>query len=272
MPFPFKADSLVRKACRDRFAQKIKEALSSLELDAGCLIPSLGGGFYQLKNVPLEVASNEDRRDQIMWEASQALISKPDEYIIDYCPAGRSAFWIAIRREIRDLLAGLFETAGHPLNGLVITPMALYQACELANLWTSERNAAILLSEPTWLSFVAGNISALSAAETARIPQHGEGQIQDSAAERLEVAKRWIFGDRRRTVYRKIFFCGEPGQIRDVTRILETPSSPVMKPLEPFAGCDTDGLQANQQALLSRQSAFAIAAGLAYQGLKENTS
>jgi Tfp pilus assembly PilM family ATPase len=271
LPLPFNPTTFQDPDSRDRIGEHLTSALASLDLDGGCLISSLEKEFYYIKKVPLEVASDEDRKDQIHWEASQTLLSPLDEYDIDYYPSGRSAFWIAIRKEIRDFLTGLFCAAGHKPSRLIITPVALYHACELAGLWTKERNAAILLDRSR-LSFVAGDSYTITTAETTCIHQNDDKTPQDADSETLQKVKSWVSGDlslgRNGRAFDEVYFSGEAKQTQALIAKLAI-RSPELKPLEPFETCDLSELVPHQHELLSRQSIFAVAAGLAYLGLKE---
>ena len=61
------------------FVEELGQALESLPKPIGTLSFCLSGGLYHMQKVPLEVAGKEDRREQILWEASQALISSVDD-------------------------------------------------------------------------------------------------------------------------------------------------------------------------------------------------
>jgi Tfp pilus assembly PilM family ATPase len=278
LPVPFLPAELLECGTRQRIARALEEALSGVVHDLGRVVPSLGGGLFQIQKVPLEVASEEDRRDQITWEVSQTLISPPGDYLIDFYPEGRAAFWVAVRREILDLCTDLYAEAGISLKGLEVEPMALFYACEMADLWISGRNAAILSGYP-WVSFVAAEGSTLIAAETVcvngsvpDVPVAPRDRDLSDLQDIFEVAQRWIHGDRtldrRRAAYDRVFFCGDQNRISGLMQRLRTPASPKLIPLQPFSACDTRHLPESQRPLLSRQSAFGIAAGLAYRGLE----
>ena len=277
---PVRSAALRQPDARNRLARSIKEILGDLESDLGRVAVSLGGGLFQIQKVPLEVASEEDRKRQITWEVSQALISPPEDYHVDFYPAGRAAFWVAIRRQVIDSCTDLYTAAGISPEGFTVEPIALFHACEMARLWAPEPNAAILLAYP-WLSFVAADEGLLMAAETVRVPsippdgeppaKSGGGlpDLQDVS----ERVRRWVYGDRtsdrRRTAYQQVYFCGDHQHTLHLIRHLRPPRSPELIPLQPFSALDTQDLPEAQRPLLSQPGAFGVAAGLAYRELEK---
>ncbi len=121
------------------FVKALRAALDRLPEPLGALSFALSDGLYHIQKVPLEVASEEDRREQIAWEASQALISPVDEFEIDFMPAGRAAFWTAIRKDIIRAHAALCETRIH----LIAAPLALFYAGRIAGIWQSGSRVAL---------------------------------------------------------------------------------------------------------------------------------
>lgn len=278
LPVVFQPAQLLQNSTRKRIARALKQTLSGFGDDPGRVVPSLGGGFFQIQKVPLEVVSEEDRRDQIGWEVSQALISPAGDYLIDFHTTDRAAFWVAVRREVLDLCNDLYAEAGISPNRLEVEPMALFYACEMADLWRSGRNAAILFGYP-WLSFVAAEEGRLMAAETVcadgpslAADEAKKGADSPDLQNTFKVAQRWIYGarkpNRRRRAYNQVFFCGDEDRTLHLIRRLRAPSSPQLTPLQPFAACETRHIPEAQRPLLSRQNAFGIAAGLAYRGLQ----
>lgn len=273
LPSSLSPSTFPNSGSRDSIVDFLKATLTSLDIDTGTVIPSLGRTFYHIQKIPLEVASDEDRKEQVRWEAAQTLISPLESYLIDYYPAGRSAFWIAIRKEIQDFITSTFISAGYVPGTFLITPVALYHACELARVWLKDRNAAILL-ERSELAFVAGDRKNITSAETIDIQQNTVEGPKDTEAERLHKIKGWVTGDRSTgkssAAYQEVYLSGEPKHTQALVARLKL-VSPELKSLEPFDACDIRGLTSNQENLLNRQSAFAVAAGLAYRGLKEET-
>lgn len=282
LPLPFRPAVVRRATDRRRLADGIGPALAGMEAGSGELHVALGGGFYHLQKVPLEVASQEDRRDQIAWEASQTLIGPASDYLVDYHPAGRSAFWVAVHREAFDLCSDLFARLGVAVDSFEVEPMGLFYACRLTQRWADGRNAAVLLGS-VWLSFVSTDGGLLTGAETAYV----DGQSVSAAAgpsdpdpdlareEAFETVRRWIYGDRapdrRQTAYSQVFFSGEQKQTLNLIRRLQSPASPELAALQPFAACNTSALPEPQRPLLARQCAFGVAAGLAYRALEKET-
>jgi hypothetical protein len=270
LPLPFLPATLRDPNLLGQLAKHIRTALATLNVETGCIVPALGKEFYHMQKVPLEVASDEDRREQIYWEASQALISPLDAYSIDYYPSGRSAFWIAIRKEIQDHITSLFDDMEPNLHSPVIAPVALYDACRSAGIWTRERNAAICL-DGSRLFFVAGDANTITTAETACMLQDEVETPPEARA--ISLVKGWIFGDRSRektgSVFSKIHLCGIPEQIAELSDRLSISASPQLTILDPFAAMDTTGLDTESKHLVARQSVFAVAAGLAFRGLEQ---
>jgi len=280
LPVPFVPETLLSEQARQRLARGIAEAIGNDRDARGRTTASLGGGLFQIQKVPLEVAAEEDRRNQVAWEVSQALISPAEDYIVDCHPAGRAAFWVAVRRTVAGLCTRLYESASIPVDGFEVDPIALFRACIMARHGDSGRNGAILLGAP-WLSFVAVDDGDLVAAETVRTdscavsPNHAETDAQDLQAAR-DVVRRWVYGDlssdRRRMTYQHVSLCGDQDDIRSLIHGLQASVPPNLAPLQPFSDCNTDHLPETQRALLPDQSAFGVAAGLAYHGLRSEAT
>lgn len=278
LPVPFVPETLLDEQARQRLAGGIAKAIGSDRDARGRTTASLGGGLFQIQKIPLEVAAEEDRRNQVAWEVSQALISPAEDYIVDCHPAGRAAFWVAVRRTVAELCTRLYELASIPVDGFEVDPIALFRACTMARHEDSGRNGAILLGSP-WLSFVAVDGDDLVAAETVRADscavtpsQAGtDADAQDRQAT-LDLVRRWVYGDlssdRRRMTYQHVSLCGDQDDIHDLIHSLQASVPPNLTPLQPFSDCDTNHLPEAQRALLSDQSAFGVAAGLAYHGLR----
>lgn len=280
LSIPVNSESLCHAETRDRLSKSIKKILNNLTIDLGRVTVSLEGGFFQIQKVPLEVASEEDRKRQIIWEVSQALISPPEEFHIDFYPAGRAAFWVAIRQKVIDIFTDLYTTAGISPEGFTVEPIALFHACEMVQLWTKKPNAAILLGYP-WLSFVAVEDDLLMTAETVcLLPAPAgkettkENELKFNLHRVSERVHRWIYGDlvsnHRGTTFQQVYFCGNNQNTFNLIRTLQHSRSPELIPLQLFLAIETKDLPEYQRQFLSHPGAFGIATGLAYQGLKKN--
>ena len=262
---------------RNRCSEHLKHALGTRDTDPGSVVASLGGGFYQIQKVPLEVAAEEDRKEQMVWEAAQALISPVQEYRIAFYPAGRVAFWVAIRHTVIDIHTELYASAGLEPEIFLVDPMALFCACEMTGLWATGQNAAILLGDP-WATFVAADDGILTAAETVRTSDAmslSQGVARLGSSILQERVRHWVFGDlapdRRRTTYKTVYLSGNQTCLRQVFGSLAAAASPQLTPLQPFENLDTDPLAEAQRSLLDQSSAFGIAAGLASWKLENAT-
>ncbi|MDP6039286.1 MAG: hypothetical protein QGG64_12105, partial [Candidatus Latescibacteria bacterium] len=160
-------DAITSTLDSDTLSRELDRALKRLPMPADKLAFSLPGGLYHIQKIPLEVASEDDRRDQITWEASQALIAPPEDYVIDFVPAGRVAFWTAVRKQVIDLLIMASETIGDLTTHITIEPIALFHAGLQADTCGPGRQTVIHLDSP-WSSFVAVENGILIAAETVR--------------------------------------------------------------------------------------------------------
>jgi hypothetical protein len=282
LPFSFLPASLGNRDYRLDLARSIEQEVSGLDPDLGDTVASLGGGLYQIQRVPLELAGDEDRRDQINWEVSQALISPAADYSIEFHTAGRAAFWVAVRHEVLDVCAEVYASAGIPVKGLVVEPVALSGASEMVRARGGERIAAIHYADG-WLSFVSEEAGRLASADAVCVgcPSHSGSQYDSAEGDEagahrhvdaVDVARRWIEGDlaqdRRRAAYQRVVLCGEPDPVHHLIRRLRSPYYPELVALRPFSACDVRHLPESHRPLLSRQCAFGVAAGLAYLRLK----
>ena len=125
------------------FVEELGQALESLPKPLGTLSFSLSGGLYHIQKVPLEVVGEEDRREQILWEASQTLISPVDNSAIDFIPIGRVAFWTAVRNGVIEAHETLCSALGGDCMHLCVAPLALFCAGLPARVWESGRQMAV---------------------------------------------------------------------------------------------------------------------------------
>jgi hypothetical protein len=277
LPEPFGAACLEDPDARKRLEAGLEGILQEAEDELGVVVASLGAGLYHIRKVLLEVASRDDRREQIAWEVGQALISPPEDYIVRYYAARRAAVWMAARRRTVERLAELLARCGASPDAFGVEPMAMVRACEMSEAWGPGRCAAVWI-DPPWASLAAGEGGTLVAAETVHIGRNGWDQATPGygpeAAEHRdlrELVRGWVHEgggmDQQRTAYDRIFICGAPGEGLQIAQDLERSGAPGLSELAPLSSCDTHGLPEAQHALLRRQEAFCIAAGLASLGL-----
>ena len=277
IPVPFGAASLEDPGVRRRFGDVLRETFSGIEGDLGAVVASLGGGLYHIRKVLLEVASQDDRREQIAWEVAQALISPAEEYLVRYYAAKRAAVWVAVRRQSVELVADLFTGSGVSPDAFGVEPMAMARACELSGVWGSGRCAAVWI-DPPWVSLATGEDGLLVAAETVHVGQSEPGGAGSDygvgAGDRRdlrELVESWVHGngalDQRRAAHDRVFICGSDKDQVQMMQGIQSSGGPKLSHLRPFSSCDTRILPEAQHQLLRRQDAFCIAAGLASLGL-----
>jgi hypothetical protein len=249
----------------DTLCKELGQALKNLPAPLDKLAFSLPGGLYHIQKIPLEVASEDDRRDQIAWEASQALIAPPKDYVIDFVPAGRVAFWTAVRKRIIDLLTTVSETIGARATHITIEPIALFHAGLQANAWGPGRQTVVHLDSP-WSSFVSVENGTLIAAETVRANDTAT-QLSSSQIQRI---RQWVSGDLagspRRPQYRQVYLSGQAVDISAADINLSPEIAPTEYPA--FAGLETNQLP--EQTDQDHPGKYAIAVGAAIHSLSQN--
>ena len=229
---------------------------SLLPNPSGTLVVTLGGGQFHIQRVPLEVASESDRIAQIHWEASQVLIDPIEQYVIDFLPAGRVAFWTAIRKEITSTYSDYFQNLGFDTITFVPEPLALLGLCKSTK---SNQNYGAIWLGNTWGSFVAQNNQNLTTMETVHLNNKPHNDQRN-----LSQIKHWIQGDlnaeRRRPTFDQILLCGETQPVETLSASLSEFKTPriVFFDLSHFLkSIPLDG-DANQEA-----HTFALALGAA---------
>jgi len=173
------------------------------------VIVTLGGGFFHIQKVPLEVASEADRKTQILWEAEQVLIGGTDQYVIDFLPTGRIAFWTAIRTEIIEKYTHTLTELGYKSVHFIPEPLALYALSKASN---KTQNQGAIWVGPNWGSFVTQTNQSLTTAQTISFQNKGH-----NSGHTLNQIKHWVQGDlnneRRRPSCDHILLCGEHNEL-----------------------------------------------------------
>lgn len=252
-PFDFNQDTDPPESLINEFTQalesKLPHALPSISF-------ALTGGLYHIQKVPLEVAGKEDRKDQIVWETTQALISPPQDAIIDFIPAGRVAFWIAVHKRVVEIHERLCRDLGDVSLSFTVEPLALFYAGKATNVWQPGRQAAIHLTMP-WSSFVSVEDGLLTAAETVRTPKYSNTQIHQ--------IQQWISGDLagspRRSPHNEVFLSG---QAKDISQNdINSTSDTNLTEYPGLRDIDTTQLQNQAQLDHSPPSTYTVAIGAA---------
>ncbi|MBT4139388.1 MAG: hypothetical protein HOE48_15820 [Candidatus Latescibacteria bacterium] len=210
------------------FPPNLAEVENCIPAPSGHVIMTLGGEFFHIQRVPLEVASESDRKSQINWEASQVLIDPVEDYSIDFTPAGRVAFWTAIRKDVTHMYTEFFLDLGFDAITFVVEPIALYGLNK--HVQTLKRQGAIWLGDK-WGSFIGHSHNGLTTAETIDLsnPSHNEPK-------NLAQIRQWIQGDlgteRRRPAFDDILLCGEPSALVDLSANLTDSKVPHIIPFD----------------------------------------
>ncbi|MFT5367165.1 MAG: hypothetical protein ACI8V2_002123 [Candidatus Latescibacterota bacterium] len=227
-----KPEGLSLDVCKSFALPSQPPDLNELELSkhipktSSTVVITLGGGLFHIQRVPLEVASESDRKAQINWEASQVLIDSIDHYAIDFHPAGRIAFWTAIRKEITQTYTEYFTDLGFDTVTFMPEPLALYALCK--HKQTHNNQGAIWLGKE-WGSFVAQTNNALTTAETVFLHNQPHNESRNVAQ-----IKQWIQGDlsaeRRRPVFDHVLLCGETEPITSLSKPISEFKAPNIVP------------------------------------------
>jgi len=182
-----------------KLAGDVRSALSAFERPMAVAF-ALDDNWFQLRRVPLEIASADARQNQIQWEAAQALLPPDSDFHVRCLASDRSGIWMAVRRQIVDGLERLAGDSDCIAAPPVPLPLALVRACEMnrESLCNgSPRLALVHVCESrAWLlSLAVSNDPAVSlelrSIETVPASVHGVSETDP-----VEGALRWISGDR----------------------------------------------------------------------------
>ena len=232
------------------FVEELGQVLESLPKPIGTLSFCLSGGLYHMQKVPLEVAGKEDRREQILWEASQALISPIDHSEIDFIAVGRVAFWTAVRNGVIDAHETLCSALGETHLHLSVAPLSLFCAGLPARVWDAGRKMAVH-SDSDGSFCVSVENGILTGVETA---------IPDSSS-----LQRWFsLASSAHRPCKRVYLSGDISAI-DPPTDLSLAEYPI------FLGIDTAQLPAHDRAKLGQASRFALALGAGLHKLISET-
>ena len=127
------AETLLNEATQSKSGTSLKALFESSDIDPQSVSISLGGDFAVIKRIPLELASEDERREQVMWEAGQHLLDSPGDFKIDYHPFGRTAFLVAIRTRVVEAIRRVCESADIGIKSLEVDPLTLFYACMMTS-------------------------------------------------------------------------------------------------------------------------------------------
>ena len=224
-----------RLRVRQCISEGLQHAFAQVQEVPGSVALSLGGGFFHLQKTPLELASPDDRREHMTWEAAQTLIDPIDRYDINYLAVGRTAFWIAIRKEVFEFCSELLSSLSVRKYRLEAEPIGLYYACLLAK--GRSGSGAIVMGGHPWLYFVATESGNLVSAEAVCLQDamRSDGLPSQTSHERsrLEetgvVLRRWLHrrhpSGRGKSGLDRVLLCGEEKQIETLSQCLEPPAA-----------------------------------------------
>ena len=229
-----------KKEVPKSFIEELGQVLENLPKPRGTLSFCLSGGLYHIQKVPLEVVGKEDRREQILWEASQALISPVDTSVIDFIPAGRVAFWIAVRKGVIEAHEILCRALGETRMHLTVAPLALFYAGLLTRVWEPGRQMAVH-SDPSGSFYISVENGILVGVETT-----GQG---------TSYLQRWLsLASSPRRPCKRVYLSGD---IRDI----DPPDDLNLAEYPTFRGINTAQLSNQDRAELRHASGFALALG-----------
>lgn len=267
----------LRLRVRQCISEGLRRAFAQVQEVPGTVALSLGGGFFHLQRTPLELASPDDRQEHITWEAAQTLVDPIDMYDVNYLAVGRTAFWIAIRKEVFEFCSEMLSSLPVRKYRLEAEPIGLYYACLLATGRAGSR--AIVMGGHPWLYFAATESGNLVSAEAACLqdtaPPDGlsteTSHKRSSVEETGGILRRWLErrhqSGRSKPGFDRVLLCGEENQIESLSQCMEEAEGPGFESLLPFSNCTTETLRESQRRFLVNQSRFSIAAGLAYMNL-----
>ena len=239
-----------KKEVSKSFVEELRQALESLPKPIGTLSFCLSGGLYHIQKIPLEVAGEEDRREQIFWEASQALISPVDNSVIDFIAVGRVAFWTAVRNGVIDAHETLCSALGETHLHLSVAPLALFCAGLPARVWEAGRKMAIH-SDPDGACYVSVENGILIGVETT-VPNSSSLQ-------------RWFsLASSSHRPCKRVYLSG------DIPAI-DPPASLSLEEYPIFLGIDTAQLPKRDREELGQASRFALALGAGLHKLISET-
>lgn len=199
-------------------------------------------------------------QEHMRWEVEQVLGSELDEFSVDFALMGDCGFAVAVRRAVLERHQELFARAGIDDLEFDIEPFALYNTAEESGLLV-EAGRVLLVG----LDAGGAHIMLVEEGELAEVARASlKVATQGRLIEALErAASRLCAEDEDEGGFAQVWIAGidAPRLCAALEERLDAPCSP----LAPFAGVDTAAFGGELEA----DSAYAVAAGLAYRRLSE---
>ncbi len=227
----------------------------------------LGGTSSFVKRRFLIPGSSVDTREQLLWEARQALEEDYDDFVLDVLQTSRYGFVVAARREVLELYGVLCRQAKIGKPGFDMIPFALVNALEGGGAATGEGSDLIVQ-----LANRQGRAVLVRDGEfEAEAVWDWEDDDDAMTAERIEQLRSYIeglldMGQGTETADR-VWLASESAH--DAAEHL-TGLGRSISPLDPFAHMSrrTRAEEALEQ-MPGGGPALAVAAGLAFRGLAD---
>ncbi|MCY3683441.1 MAG: hypothetical protein OXH16_18745 [Gemmatimonadetes bacterium] len=233
------------------FVEELGQALESLPKPIGTLSFCLSGGLYHIQKIPLEVAGEEDRREQIFWEASQALISPIDNCVIDFIAVGRAAFWTAVRNGVIDAHETLCSALGETHLHLSVAPLALFCAGLPARVWEEAGRQMAIHSDSSGAFYISVENGILVDVETA-------------SPDSLRLQRWFSISSSPHRPCKRVYLSGD-------IQAIDPPADLNLVEYPIFRGIDTVQLSKRDRAELGQASGFALALGAGLHKLISET-
>ena len=253
---------------RVAFSVFFQHLLTSMTHPLGHLNIVLTGGMFHMQKVPLEMAAAEDRKEQIFWEATQALIPPVENYEIDFWPAGRVAFWTAFRQQTAQTMTDLFAPSNPDQISLIVEPLSLFAACHLTHVAHAGRHTVIHL-DPHWLSCVVTENGVLVSAEITGIDSPFPYAQQSLMHQVRLLLQGEITSEKKGISLGQTLFCGTPDAVKTACQQFAQTIVPSPVEMQTFAHMKMPTL--SNKKYFETPGAFAVAAGAAYWHLHQHT-
>ena len=284
LPMELTLDALLSEAAQTTVAGLLRGLFETAGIDGRAVCVSVGGNFSVVKRVPLEVASEAERREQIIWEAGQYLVDPVSEYAVDYHAFGRAAFLVAVRKQTVHACTAVCERAGLGVKRLEVDPLCLFFSA-LASFEPeaeerADRGGAAVHFGGRWASCISTSGMDLTAVELVRLDRGGRrlrAGADEDRAEGLEAAARalgrrmagGLVPERRNRPAgrRRVLLSGDCRTAESVNRWWEEIDTLAVALMDPFSQVDSGALPDDQRPLLDQRTVFAVSAGAAYKNL-----
>ena len=208
-------------------------------------------GFIQRR--PLVAGSEQENREQLLWESEQLWASDAEAFSCDCAQTSQWGFVVAARHRALDCYRALGRAAGVNRFDVDLTPFSLYNASECANLLAKDKFSLLLYADigEAWLLLTEeGELSAMTSCIW-------EGN--DAAVQALKGAADELLHGKGSSLQR-LWGAGVVYWSQRLAEHLRVPHSV----LDPLAAVNPKLLD---DATSAQRSVYAIAVGLAQRGL-----